>query len=222
MLASLPRYAWWLVAAALLAAWFSGIALRKLQHPDEGRYAEIAREMAASGDWVTPRLNGLKYFEKPPLPVLGHRRGVQRVRRARMDGAAGARAGGPARRGDRRDDRGAARRSRDRRLRGDGAGGELLAFRDVATAHARQRAWRVARGGAVRVPARPARRARIGGPAQLDARGLRRGGGRHAHQGPGRAGDSRCDAGALHAGDARHRPLEAPARCCPAWRCTCC
>ncbi len=67
MLASLPRSAWWLVAAALLVAWFSGIALRKLQHPDEGRYAEIAREMAASGDWVTPRLNGLKYFEKPPF-----------------------------------------------------------------------------------------------------------------------------------------------------------
>jgi 4-amino-4-deoxy-L-arabinose transferase-like glycosyltransferase len=67
MLASLPRYAWWLVAAALLVAWFSGIALRRLQHPDEGRYAEIAREMAVSGNWVTPRLNDLKYFEKPPL-----------------------------------------------------------------------------------------------------------------------------------------------------------
>jgi len=67
MLASLPRSAWWLIAAALLVAWFSGIAVRKLQHPDEGRYAEIAREMAATGDWVTPRLNGLKYFEKPPF-----------------------------------------------------------------------------------------------------------------------------------------------------------
>src|SRR5258705_12565186 len=67
MLASLPRSVWWLVAAALLVAWFSGIGVRKLQHPDEGRYAEIAREMAVSGDWVTPRLNGLKYFEKPPF-----------------------------------------------------------------------------------------------------------------------------------------------------------
>src|SRR5258708_28649769 len=67
MVASLPRCVWWLIAAALLAAWFSGIGVRRLQHPDEGRYAEIAREMAVSGDWITPRLNGLKYFEKPPL-----------------------------------------------------------------------------------------------------------------------------------------------------------
>jgi len=47
--------------------WFGALDMRRLQHPDEGRYAEIAREMAVSGDWVTPRLNDLKYFEKPPL-----------------------------------------------------------------------------------------------------------------------------------------------------------
>ncbi len=34
---------------------------------DEPRYASIGREMAQSGDWVTPRLDGAGWFEKPPL-----------------------------------------------------------------------------------------------------------------------------------------------------------
>ncbi len=59
------RWLWLLLAVA--AIWFSNIEYRKLIKPDEGRYAEIPREMVASGDWVTPRLNDLKYFEKPPL-----------------------------------------------------------------------------------------------------------------------------------------------------------
>jgi 4-amino-4-deoxy-L-arabinose transferase-like glycosyltransferase len=67
MLASLSRRTWWLLALAAAVAWFAPLDLRHLQHPDEGRYGEIAREMAVSGDWVTPRLNDLKYFEKPPL-----------------------------------------------------------------------------------------------------------------------------------------------------------
>ncbi|HEX7339521.1 MAG TPA: glycosyltransferase family 39 protein [Rhodanobacteraceae bacterium] len=57
-----------LICLALLAAvWFVGLGYRPLFGHDEGRYAEIAREMVVSGNWVTPRLNGLRYFEKPPL-----------------------------------------------------------------------------------------------------------------------------------------------------------
>lgn len=55
------------VLLAIAILWCANLDYRKLIRPDEGRYAEIAREMAITGDWVTPRLNGIKYFEKPPL-----------------------------------------------------------------------------------------------------------------------------------------------------------
>jgi len=55
-----------LVAGFVLVSLYV-LSIRTLVPPDEGRYAEMAREMFASGDWVTTRLNGIKYFEKPPL-----------------------------------------------------------------------------------------------------------------------------------------------------------
>jgi 4-amino-4-deoxy-L-arabinose transferase-like glycosyltransferase len=47
--------------------WLAALGRRSLLSPDEGRYATLALNMLHSGDWVTPRLNGLLYFEKPPL-----------------------------------------------------------------------------------------------------------------------------------------------------------
>jgi len=56
-----------LLLALFTVLWFGMLDHRKLIMPDEGRYAEIPREMVASGDWLTPRLNDIKYFEKPAL-----------------------------------------------------------------------------------------------------------------------------------------------------------
>jgi 4-amino-4-deoxy-L-arabinose transferase-like glycosyltransferase len=63
------RKSWMLGAAALFCTvlWFALLAQRPLFDPDEGRYAEIPREMLSGGDWVIPHLNALVYLEKPPL-----------------------------------------------------------------------------------------------------------------------------------------------------------
>lgn len=62
---------WWkdlVILAVVSGIWFLALlGMRPLSNPDEGRYGEIPREMAVTGDFVTPRLNGVKYFEKPPL-----------------------------------------------------------------------------------------------------------------------------------------------------------
>ena len=57
----------WTLIALFILVWLYVLGIRTLVPPDEGRYAEMAREMLASGDWITTRLNGIKYFEKPPL-----------------------------------------------------------------------------------------------------------------------------------------------------------
>lgn len=59
--------AFWVLFALFLIVWFYALGARTLVPSDEGRYAEMAREMVSTGDWITPRLDGLKYFEKPPL-----------------------------------------------------------------------------------------------------------------------------------------------------------
>jgi 4-amino-4-deoxy-L-arabinose transferase-like glycosyltransferase len=56
-----------LIAIAALILYLPGLGRPALWEPDEGRYAEIAREMYLSGDYVTPRDDFVRYFEKPPL-----------------------------------------------------------------------------------------------------------------------------------------------------------
>ena len=63
-----PRWQDLLRVALLIVAWLALTAwARPLMLPDEGRYVGVAWEMLRSGDWLTPTLNGLPYFHKPPL-----------------------------------------------------------------------------------------------------------------------------------------------------------
>src|SRR6266567_3403042 len=62
----IPHMLWIAVPLAYLLYFFRLDAVGMLG-PDEPRYASIAREMARSGDWITPRLWGSPWFEKPPL-----------------------------------------------------------------------------------------------------------------------------------------------------------
>ncbi len=61
----------YILVAALLVLYFGLLGTMPLLDPDEGRYAEIPREMLATGDYVTPHLNGVVYLEKPPLFYWG-------------------------------------------------------------------------------------------------------------------------------------------------------
>jgi 4-amino-4-deoxy-L-arabinose transferase-like glycosyltransferase len=62
------RLAWFvLILATLYVCYFTHLGAIGFVGPDEPRYAWIARDMAETGDWVTPRLYGRPWFEKPPL-----------------------------------------------------------------------------------------------------------------------------------------------------------
>ncbi|HET7875768.1 MAG TPA: glycosyltransferase family 39 protein [Methylomirabilota bacterium] len=52
-----------MLAAALL---LPGLGRVPFDDPGEGQHAEIAREVWSTGDWLTLRLNGVRYFDKPP------------------------------------------------------------------------------------------------------------------------------------------------------------
>jgi len=57
------------IVVAYVSVYIATLGIRPLFETDEFRYAQIAREILTSGDWVAPHLNGLRYFEKP---IFGH------------------------------------------------------------------------------------------------------------------------------------------------------
>lgn len=56
-----------LILSTLYLCYFHNLGALGLVGPDEPRYAWIARDMQETGDWITPRLYGKPWFEKPPL-----------------------------------------------------------------------------------------------------------------------------------------------------------
>src|SRR2546423_13479026 len=63
----LARRAWVVLLVVVWAVYFYGVGSVRLLGPDEPRCAEVAREMYARGDLVTPTLAGHTWFEKPAL-----------------------------------------------------------------------------------------------------------------------------------------------------------
>ncbi|MCP4454087.1 MAG: phospholipid carrier-dependent glycosyltransferase, partial [Planctomycetes bacterium] len=62
-------YAIGLLILGYIVVYILPLGVRPLVVPDETRYGQMGRAILDTGDWVVPRLNGLRYFEKP---ILGH------------------------------------------------------------------------------------------------------------------------------------------------------
>ncbi|MEP7037846.1 MAG: glycosyltransferase family 39 protein [Acidobacteriota bacterium] len=60
------HFVWLLLALLIVFVYFFGLTI-PLLGPDEPRYSQIAREMFERGDFVTPKLGGFDWFEKPAL-----------------------------------------------------------------------------------------------------------------------------------------------------------
>ncbi len=73
-LAARPRWAppartvWLLLAGIFLAVYFASLFTPPLLDDVDAAHAECAQHMIESGDWITPKLDGVRYLEKPPLP----------------------------------------------------------------------------------------------------------------------------------------------------------
>src|ERR1700694_4814038 len=63
----LAKRGWLFLFLSIAAFYLWGLGSLPLVGPDEPRYAEVAREMLARHDLITPTLGGLPWFEKPPL-----------------------------------------------------------------------------------------------------------------------------------------------------------
>src|SRR5687768_4018859 len=60
------QFVWIIFAIIIIAVYLFGLSV-PLLGPDEPRYAQIAREMFQRNDFVTPKLGGFDWFEKPAL-----------------------------------------------------------------------------------------------------------------------------------------------------------